>query len=84
MGIFSNGEYLPGNECHWLDMPQHWTCGSPNIQEGKIVAGIDRHCCGGTILRGSKCQAHYLNFDGCRIVVKISRELPYKEIHVTF
>ena len=33
---------------------------------------------------GSKCQAHCLNFDRWKIVVKISREFPYKEIHVTF
>ena len=33
---------------------------------------------------GSKCQAHCLNFDWHKIVAKISRESPYKEIHVTF
>ena len=33
---------------------------------------------------GSKCQAHCLNFDRGKIVVKISREFPYKEVHVTF
>ena len=33
---------------------------------------------------GSKCQAHCLNFDRCKIVVKISCEFPYKEIHVIF
>ena len=33
---------------------------------------------------GSKCQAHCLNFDRWKIVIKISHEFLYKEIHMTF
>ena len=34
--------------------------------------------------RGSKYQPYCLNFGWRKIVLKISRELPYEEIHVTF